>query len=541
MTDNLNLDVNDIAYDTDGVKNFFWPIKIHSINSFRDDILDALLPILKGNKNLDKHDKVKTPLNILFKWFINDILNIYKSCEIKNRFQEKKINLLIPDRFDVLKKIFQNERPSTIFEKIHKGPIEKFPKLKFMKKIFRFFQINSLKDILNNKKELDTVVFYYQSFLRKNLYGNGEINFFGHFSDYFKDNLKEYDFNNENKFPKSIRLKAKEITKILEKIFLKHNIIFDENLRNYFIEWILECFYFVNFHREKIKNLPKKIYIGSSSSEVWGKMLCNFVLNSGGEVLNFEHGRGDILHDFLPKCFTDLDEISEFITLNDKHSEINSNRLKKNSKFILGDKEIKISFPKKKIYDPFQLENHKYIKKYNNKDSKLKIMYVSTCYLGYCGRLRSTLPDIVYFDFQIRLISFLKKMNFEIICQPHPGGYTKIKKDFFKKLKVINTTKIYDQAIKDYDFDLFITDHVASTTMVNMLLSNKLTILMSFGTPVISEDIENDLNKSTHIINVEFDENNRAVFDEEKLKKIFQNFKLNKETKIDKPIKKFYK
>ena len=57
-------------------------------------------------------------------------------------------------------------------------------------------------------------------------------------------------------------------------------------------------------------------------------------------------------------------------------------------------------------------------------------MYVSTCYLGYYGRLRSTLPDIVYFDFQIRLISFLKKMNFEIICQPHPGGYTKIKKIF---------------------------------------------------------------------------------------------------------------
>ena len=228
MTDNLNLDVNDIAYDTNGVKNFFWPIKIHSINSFRDDILDALLPILKGNKSLDKHDKVKTPLNILFKWFINDILNIYKSCEIKNRFQEKKINLLIPDRFDVLKKIFQNERPSTIFEKIHKGPIEKFPKLKFMKKIFRFFQINSLKDILNNKKELDTVVFYYQSFLRKNLYGNGEINFWA-FSGY-KDNLKEYDFNNENKFPK-YKTKSQRNNKNFRKNFLKHNIIFDENLR----------------------------------------------------------------------------------------------------------------------------------------------------------------------------------------------------------------------------------------------------------------------------------------------------------------------
>ena len=59
-------------------------------------------------------------------------------------------------------------------------------------------------------------------------------------------------------FLKSIRLKAKEITKILEKIFLKHNIIFDENLRNYFIEWISECFYFVNFHRRKLKIYQKK-------------------------------------------------------------------------------------------------------------------------------------------------------------------------------------------------------------------------------------------------------------------------------------------
>ena len=50
-----------------------------------------------------------------------------------------------------------------------------------------------------------------------------ENKFFWAFFRLLKDNLKEYDFNNENKF--HIRLKAKEITKFLEKIFLKHNII----------------------------------------------------------------------------------------------------------------------------------------------------------------------------------------------------------------------------------------------------------------------------------------------------------------------------
>ena len=80
------MDVNDIAYDTDGVKNFL--ANKYSINSFRDDILDALLPILVIKIWINMISK--NTLNILFKWFINDILNIYKSCEIKNRFQRKK-------------------------------------------------------------------------------------------------------------------------------------------------------------------------------------------------------------------------------------------------------------------------------------------------------------------------------------------------------------------------------------------------------------------------------------------------------------------
>ena len=58
-------------------------------------------------------------------------------------------------------------------------------------------------------------------------------------------------------------------------------------------------------------------------------------------------------------------------------------------------------------------------------------MYVSTAYMGYGGRLRSTLPDIVYYDFQIRLLSDLMKLNKEILCKPHPEGRSKVGDLFF--------------------------------------------------------------------------------------------------------------
>ena len=84
----------------------------------------------------------------MFKWFIMDILNVYKAAEIKKSFIEKNIELEIPERFFFLKKIVNNENPPTIFASLKNGPVERFSRIKFLKKIYRFFQLNSFKDIL---------------------------------------------------------------------------------------------------------------------------------------------------------------------------------------------------------------------------------------------------------------------------------------------------------------------------------------------------------------------------------------------------------
>ena len=538
MFKKYNLDINTHAFDEKGVKNFFWPLKIFSIDNFRDDILKELIPLLKGNKNLLKDNSIKTPLNIMFKWFIMDILNVYKAAEIKKSFIEKNIELEIPERFFFLKKIVNNENPPTIFASLKNGPVERFSRIKFLKKIYRFFQLNSFKDILSlnfSKK----VVISYHSLVKKNLRNNKEINFFKNFSDFYIRKINHLPNSADNKISKKVIKESEEVLKIIQAVFEKHNLEFKDNIKNHFFDWIIQSYFFINFQKKNIKNLPNNIYTGSSASEVWGKILCNFVITSGGHVTNLEHGRGDILHEFLPKYFTDLDDVSEFITLNKSHADINNQRYFANKELILGNENTLIKYSRKNIDNPFKLNTNKKLKK-KESNKTLIGMYTSTCYLGYGGRLRTTLPDIVYYDFQIRLISDLQKLNKKVICKPHPEGRTKLNHNFFKKMNCIKISKNYDEAIKEYDFDFFITDHIASTTMVDMILSNKPTILMNFGTPRICDDIKDDLEKSIFILDVEFNEENRAIYDNIKLKEILFKIEQNNFTYQDKPIKKYY-
>ena len=72
--DNINLYIIGHEFDSNGINNFKWPINIYSIDSFRDKILRDLISVLKDDKDLSEDESIKKPLNILFKWFILDIL-----------------------------------------------------------------------------------------------------------------------------------------------------------------------------------------------------------------------------------------------------------------------------------------------------------------------------------------------------------------------------------------------------------------------------------------------------------------------------------
>ena len=109
---------------------------------------------------------------------------------------------------------------------------------------------------------------------------------------------------------------------------------------------------------------------------------------------------------------------------------------------------------------------------------------------------------------------------------------------FYKKFNCKKIEISYDEAVKKFEFDFFITDHIASTTMVDMILSNKPTILMNFGTPKIDSELKEELYKSIYVIDVDFDIHNRACYDVNKLKSILLEIEQNKQ--YSKPISKYY-
>ena len=74
--------------------------------------------------------------------------------------------------------------------------------------------------------------------------------------------------------------------------------------------------------------------------------------------------------------------------------------------------------------------------------------------------------------------------------------------------------------------------------MVDMILSIKPTILMNFGTPKINNEIKEELYKSIYVIDVDFDNHNRACYDVDKLKDVLLEIEQNKQ--YSKPISKYY-
>ena len=169
------------------------------------------------------------------------------------------------------------------------------------------------------------------------------------------DEFSFFDEQNNSLSPKNyaqyIEIKEK-IIKLFDRLELKlskNNIQFIRNL-------IYHSFLFLKYNWIE-KKIPKILHVGSAGSLPWGKLLCALVILKGGRVINYEHGRGSILHFFIQKFFTDINFSSEFVNINYMHKEMNKKRYDTFKKFyLLHNFDVKISFPQKKISNPFEMK-----------------------------------------------------------------------------------------------------------------------------------------------------------------------------------------
>jgi hypothetical protein len=517
------------------IKVEWFQIDIHK--KFRDEFLKIIIPIIKVNNHEDYKNKksVFFSINVFFKWFAMDIFRLFISLTIKKFFSKKKI--VIPKKYKFLNRILKNKIPINSFRKLKNFYLKQGKLEKFIKNSIRFFQINSISDIIFSKSSSGTVILF-NKFMAKNLKGNKELNYYTDLSYYFKSNLYKFPTLKKSKLSKRNLFEINFLKKKIFKIFLKFDLRLSNTNKKYVQNLILDSYTFYQFHSKEITT-PKKLYIGTAGSAIWAKLLCALTIMNGGKVINFEHGRGTILHYIIQKFFTDFSYVSTFFNLNHSHNKMNQKRYDKNKKFYsLHKKDVILNYPQKKIFNNFALSKLNF--KPLIKRKKMKALYVSTAYLGYGAGFSPWKPDILYLKFQIKLLTLLGSNNIEVTMKPHPGGYAKTSLSLLKMLNVKVIHQKYEDIVDKEDFDFFITDHVASTVFPHMINFSKPTILFDFNSTEINKLLLDDLKSSIYIIKSKQDKKGELIFDEKLFKKYLYDIKTNKFLNMKRPIQKYY-
>lgn len=519
---------------------------LNDVKKFRNQLCEELikkikLDLKKGKINTD----VYLALNIFFKWVGKSLIELFFCLKTKQFLDKKFDKVKIPEKYIFLNKIYIDLIPETIFEQQKKNPYNSQNKIiKFLKNLIRFFQINSISDIAKNLFSSKSHCVLITNFMKKNLHNNGELNFYSDLGNFFKKNIENFkDLKKNHIFTSDEILQKNEVLDLLVSIFKNLNIDLSNNNKKFIENLIIDSHIYLKFYWS-LKNSPKKLHIGTSGSLILGKLLCAKVILNGGQVINYEHGRGTILHFFVQKFFTDLNFCTYFVNLNNRHKEINNKRYENlKSKYSLHNFDVNLIEPKLKIKDPFNFNYPKSLFTKNIIDKsyeEFKILYVSTCYLGYSSSFRPFVPDIHYLYFQYEIFKYLKnhKINFDL--QPHPGGYAKPNKKFFQNLGISIKNKSYDETIKKNKYSLIIFDHLASTVTPHILNLNVPSIFFNFNLTEINELIKLDIQKSTFIIDVTQNDRGAFKFDHNLLKKYIEIASGNELKKFKKNINIYY-
>jgi len=109
---------------------------------------------------------------------------------------------------------------------------------------------------------------------------------------------------------------------------------------------------------------------------------------------------------------------------------------------------------------------------------KIKIMYVMTCYCQ--GEIHDDrlLSDVVLIDWQLRLLSYLSKLGYEIYVKPHPESLIDVPEFFKDSIGVKVLTKKFEKVYKKADILLF--DNPFTTTFGFALKTKKPLIFIDF-------------------------------------------------------------
>lgn len=273
----------------------------------------------------------------------------------------------------------------------------------------------------------------------------------------------------------------------------------------------LEAFY-------QCPKLPDNVWIGSGGVYA-SRAIALAVLQRGGKVMSFAHATGTVLTPVYELLETvELAVTSEFVDLSPAAVERIDKHYPQQERAAFHD--FKIS----------AIDGSPHYKKYVAKAnaristaSRPTVVYTPTETTVFRGPILAS--NMLYLDWQLRLVAMLREMDIDLICQPHPQGVFRdrslthpLRKAF--DIPYRNFEEIIDQA------DVFLIDYLHSTIFGEMLASQRPIVRLAMNDHTdagVHADLKPLLDARCRTVPVRFGDDNLPYVDKQQLRDAIMN------------------
>lgn len=472
-------------------RNFKLNYSIEKELSFKDEII-KMIPIFIQSYT-DSH--IKDIYTIIHKDFVNELIVLFQTYHLNNNgysldseFYPDLENLQSYMLFRNLRRLIRynlTEQTINLKQKIKKTILKTYSNqwftLKFKPKIL-ITKINKLT-LKHAKKSNKRVKIIYLS------------------------ELYSYEKNSVLISKNTLDNFTKNIVKITKTIFEKNDTFFEDNLYLMITAELQKGISNLNRLYNSVNDAYLKKYEqvwSGSGGNIWQSIVNLKARRIGIKVVGHAHGFGIGPTLYFPKNLYEYNFVDEYIDYTKKTSSLSElcfrNDLQPTLNFtkfrgLNGVKEIKIKKPLIK-------EN--------------KIMFLSA-YKGNIIDLAYNINDFIILDFEIRLLNYFKKGNYDIIYKPHPSIFRpKLNESIISKLDINVELKKFEEVYENYD--VFIFDSIRTTTFATALKSGRsIVLLIHDHADSYDQQGLKILSKRCGIVKTRMNTNNRLELDWETL------------------------
>jgi len=143
-----------------------------------------------------------------------------------------------------------------------------------------------------------------------------------------------------------------------------------------------------------------------------------------------------------------------------------------------------------------------------------RVLYATSVLRGQRQYHSALPPELVYLDWQLRVVEALTTRGYEVIFQPHPESRFPPKHDPFEGLR---QTSGYNFEKLTGNADVLLFDYALTTTFWKGLVSAHPVVFLDMGNVRFLPEVESALRERAMVLDITMDARNRPVLDTEAL------------------------